>query len=86
MVTPAASEPASGSLNSWHQITWWVSAARTQRDTCSGVPYWISVRITQPVIPYCGRLIPAAANSCSITSCSIAPALRPYGSGQWGIA
>ena len=48
---PAASDPAPGSLNSWHQITSWFSAAGTQRATCSGVPYWIRVRITHPVIP-----------------------------------
>ena len=28
---PAASEPASGSLNSWHQMTSWSSAGGTQR-------------------------------------------------------
>ena len=56
--TPAASDPASGSLNSWHQITSWFSAGRTQRATWSSVACWISVRITQPVMPYAGRLMP----------------------------
>ena len=49
--TPAASEPASGSLNSWHQMTSWFSVGRTQRATWSSVPCWIIVRMTQPVIP-----------------------------------
>ena len=31
VLTPAASEPASGSLKSWHQITSWSSAGVTQR-------------------------------------------------------
>ncbi len=33
VLMPAASEPASGSLNSWHQMTSWSSAGRTQRAT-----------------------------------------------------
>ena len=49
--TPAASEPASGSLNSWHQITSRLSAGRTQRATWSSVACCTSVRITQPVMP-----------------------------------
>ena len=84
--TPAASEPASGSLNSWHQMTSWSSAGCTHRATWSSVPCWMRVRITQPVIEYDGFLMPAARNSSSMTSCSIAPAARPYGSGQWGTA
>ena len=82
---PAASDPAPGSLNSWHQITSWLSAGRTQRATWSGLAYWIRVRMIQPVMPRLGRLIPAAANSCSITSCSTADASRPHGFGQCGI-
>ena len=82
---PAASEPAPGSLNSWHQIRSWFSAGRTQRATWSWLACWIKVRMTQPVMPYAGRLIPAAANSCSMTSCSIAAASLPHGRGQCGI-
>ena len=51
VLMPAASDPASGSLNSWHQITSCASAGRTQRSIWSSVAYWISVRMTQPVIP-----------------------------------
>ena len=36
--TPAASDPAAGSLNSWHQMTSWASADGTHRATCSGGP------------------------------------------------
>ena len=83
---PAASDPAPGSLNSWHQVTSWFSAGRTQRATWSGLACWISVRMIQPVMPRPGRLMPAAPNSCSITSCSRAAASRPHGFGQCGIA
>ena len=34
---------------------------------------------------YCGRMTPAALNSCSMTSCSTAPASRPHGLGQCGM-
>ena len=51
VLMPAASEPAPGSLNSWHQLTSRSSAGRTQRCTWSGVACWIRVRITQPVMP-----------------------------------
>src|SRR5262249_16779610 len=64
VLIPAASEPASGSLNSWHQMRSWRSAGGTQRATWSSFACWISVRITQPVMPYAGRLTPAASNSC----------------------
>ena len=85
VLMPAASEPASGSLKSWHQMTSWSSAGRTHRATWSSVACWMSVRITQPVMPYAGRLTPAAPNSCSITSCSTALASRPHGLGQCGM-
>ena len=83
---PAASDPAPGSLNSWHQITSWRSAGGTHRSTWSGVACWIRVRMIQLVMPRLGRLIPAARNSCSMTSCSMALASRPHGFGQCGIA
>ena len=51
VLMPAASEPASGSLNSWHQMTSWVSADGTNRCTWSSVACWIRVRMTHPVMP-----------------------------------
>ena len=51
VLMPAASEPAPGSLNSWHQMTSWLSAGRTQRATWSGVACWIRVRMIQLVMP-----------------------------------
>ena len=51
VLMPAASDPAPGSLNSWHQTTSWSMAGRTQRATCSGLAYWIRVRRIQLVIP-----------------------------------
>jgi hypothetical protein len=50
VLTAAASEPASGSENSWHQISSWRSAGSTNRSICEGVPCWIRVRMTHPVI------------------------------------
>ena len=35
---PARSEPAPGSLNSWHQLTWPARIGGTRRAICSGVP------------------------------------------------
>ena len=58
VLIPAASLPASGSLKSWHQMTSWRSAGSTQRATWSSVACWTSVRMTQPVIPYWGRVTP----------------------------
>src|SRR5207247_5400967 len=51
VLMPAASDPAPGSLNSWHQMTSWLSAGRTQRATWSGVACWIGVRMIQLVLP-----------------------------------
>jgi len=47
----AASEPASGSENSWHQISSLRNAFSTNRSICHGVPCWTKVRITHAVIP-----------------------------------
>src|SRR3954451_450254 len=46
----------------------WRSAGGTSRCTCSGVACWMTVSRFQPAMPYDGRLMPAAANSCSMTS------------------
>ena len=51
-----------------------------------GIASWIILTLIQLVMPRLGRLILAAANSCSITSCSTAVASRPHGFGQCGIA
>ena len=51
VLMPAASDPASGSLKSWHQVTSWSRAGCTQRATWSSSAYWMSVRMTQPVMP-----------------------------------
>ena len=38
VASPARSDPAPGSLNSWHQISSPVHSGRSQRCFCSGVP------------------------------------------------
>ena len=45
---PATSEPAPGSLNIWHQISWLVASGRSRRRRCSSVPH---VMIVGPPIP-----------------------------------
>ena len=79
---PAASEPAPGSLNSWHHTYSCSRLRRIHRSIWSSSACWVMVWMTQPPIPYCGRFTPAAASSSSITSCSTALAARPHGFGQ----
>ena len=57
VLTAAASEPASGSLKSWHQTYSPIKVFSTQRCTWSGVAYWLTVMMFQPVMPRCGTLI-----------------------------
>ena len=80
--TPAASEPAPGSENSWHHVYSYSRLGRIHRSIWSGSAYCVSVWMIQPPIPYCGGRTPAARSSSSITSCSTAPAARPHGAGQ----
>ena len=58
VLTAAASEPASGSLNSWHQTYSPIRVLSTQRSTWSGVAYWFTVMMFQPVMPKPGHLHP----------------------------
>ena len=81
VLTAAASDPASGSLKSWHQTNSPISVRSTQRSTWSGVAYWLTVMMFQPVMPKAGGRTPTALSSSSMMSCSIAPASRPPGCG-----
>ena len=38
VVMPARSDPAPGSLKSWHQVSWWRRVRGRNRCCCSGVP------------------------------------------------
>ncbi|SHV55374.1 Uncharacterised protein [Mycobacteroides abscessus subsp. abscessus] len=80
--TAAASEPASGSENSWHHMISPRSTGYTQRSRWSSVPAWAMVNVTQPVMPRSGRS--TSRNSSSIANCSSTPASRPHGLGQCG--
>ena len=80
----ARSDPAPGSLNSWHQIKSPRNVGGTNCSTCSGLPCSRIVGAAHQPITRSGRTTPAAASSWSISSCSAGPAARPYGRGQCG--
>ena len=46
---PATSEPAPGSLNSWHQISWLHASGRSSRCFISSVPHAITVGPPMPM-------------------------------------
>ena len=81
----ARSEPASGSLKSWHQISSAVRIAGSQRCFCSSVPCASSVGPA--------RLMPTRLIGCSardraysmlkIATCTGDAPRPPYSSGQW---
>ena len=85
VVRLARSEPASGSLKSWHHMSSAESKRGSQRRCCSSVPAWSSVGPAQPIpIGLLGRRTPARLSSSSITNWSIGSASSPYGRGQCG--
>ena len=43
VASPATSEPAPGSLNSWHQISWLHASGRRSRCFISSVPHAMTV-------------------------------------------
>ena len=57
----ARSEPASGSLNSWHQVISPRSVGPTKRSRCSSVPCARMVGAAQAPITRSGRVTPAPA-------------------------
>ena len=73
----ARSEPAPGSLNSWHQVSSPSSVGRTNRSRCASEPCARIVGAAQPPILRSGRSTPAAASSWSITSWVTGSAARP---------
>ena len=80
----ARSDPAPGSLNSWHQYTSPVRVPGMNRSICSGVPACRMVGAAHQPIEISGRTTPALLSSSSITSCSPGDAARPNGAGQCG--
>ncbi len=73
----ARSEPAPGSLNSWHQRSSPRRVASTNRSCCATVPCRRIVGTAHAPITRSGRRIPARASSSSIASCSRGDAARP---------
>ena len=84
VVSDARSEPAPGSLNSWHQLISPRSDGGIQRCCCSAVPWTMSVGSTHAATCRWGRRMRAARSSSSITNCSTGPASRPHGRGHAG--
>ena len=85
VASDARSEPASGSLNSWHQISSAVRIAGSQRCFCSSVPCASSVGPAR-LIPT--RLIGWSARDraysmLKIATCTGDAPRPPYSSGQW---
>jgi hypothetical protein len=81
----ARSEPAPGSLKSWHHPISPRSVGMIHRSCCAGVPCTIKFGSAHAPTPIFGRTTFAARNSSSITSNSTAPASRPHGLGQPGV-
>jgi hypothetical protein len=81
----ARSEPAPGSLNSWHHVSSPRRVGRIQRSCCASLPYTIRVGNAHAPTMIDGRRTFAAANSSSITSSSSAEASRPHGFGHEGV-
>ena len=86
VVSAARSEPAPGSLNSWHQSSSPRRVGPTHRSVCSGVPWAMMVGRAQAATARLGRRSPASAQTWSMTSCSTAPASRPQGRASAGPA
>ena len=77
VVSAARSDPAPGSLNSWHQMISPRSVGSTKRSRCASVPYLTSVGTTQLPMTMSGSFTFAAVISCAMTICSTGPAERP---------
>ena len=80
----ARSDPAPGSLKSWHHWSSPRNVGGIHRSCCAGAPWATSVGSTHAPTCRCGRRTRATANSSSITSCSSGDASRPHGRGQCG--
>ena len=65
----ARSEPAPGSLNSWHQTISPRSVGRDEGLRCSSVPCARIVGSAHSPIGHRGCTMPARANSCAMTTC-----------------
>ena len=73
VASPATSEPAPGSLNSWHQISSDVKIGRRKRRRCSSVPRTTMVGPHMPMpmaLRIQGYFRPAFCNALSTISCS----------------
>ena len=81
VLRPARSEPAPGSLNSWHQDRWPVTMSRTSVPTCSGVPWSAMVGAANMMpSPSGAPNAPNAAISRAIWMPTLRATPRPYAS------
>nr|VTP01292.1 hypothetical protein BIN_B_02846 [Mycobacterium kansasii] len=86
VVSPARSEPAPGSENSWHQIMSPRKVGGRKRCFCSSVPNATIDGTTQLAMPSCGRLTRPLVNSWAMMICSTGLDARPHGLGRCGSA
>lgn len=77
VLSEARSDPAPGSLNSWHHTTSPRSVGTASARFCSSVPCATIASVAQPPMSSCGMAMPAAAISWAMTICSSGPAPRP---------
>ena len=88
-MSPARSEPASGSENSWHQISSPLRILGSQRACCSGVPWAINVGPTRPTPTmngYRSGVSNWASSWATMAACSAVAAMPPCSTGQVGTA
>ena len=82
--SPARSDPAPGSENSWHQIISPRNVGGRNRCCCSSVPNATIDGMIHAAMPIWGRLTRPAANSWAMMICSIGLDARPHGLGRCG--
>ena len=82
----ARSDPASGSLKSWHQVISPRSVGPANLSAWAGVPWPRIAGIAQPPMTMSGLARPARSSSSSMTRRAAGAAASPYGGGQAGAA
>ena len=80
----ARSDPAPGSLNSWHHHIRPRSVGPTHRSCCSGEPWAMRVGSAQAPTPMWGRWSPARSVRRRSPAARAPRTSRPHGRGQWG--
>src|SRR5271167_3376877 len=82
VVSPARSDPAPGSENSWHQTISPRKVGGRNRCFCSSVPNATIEGMIHAAMPTCGRLTRPVVNSWAMMICSTGLDARPHGAGR----